>query len=166
MLEHRMSPAAGQSGAPVIMKFQCYDMGLVPDAVIATHCSGGPCNNHACVISGPYGNDYMTLLGGLSKNGSPFITLWNSAFEDFPRGILIVILVGFQGRMWRGRSSKGTNRPDPVWGNSPGAASYLAVPRPPSQQDGPLQLSSPQQGEQDEEAVWLRRGLVAVDSAI
>lgn len=46
----------------------------MPDVVIGTHCYGGSGKNSASVIGGQYGNDYKTLMDGLQKNGSLYIT--------------------------------------------------------------------------------------------
>ncbi|KAJ4383086.1 hypothetical protein N0V85_008531 [Neurospora sp. IMI 360204] len=73
MLEYRISTAGGQSGAPVL-KFKLRSAQIVPDVVIGTHCYGGSGKNSASVIRGQYGNDYKTLMDGLQKNGSLYIT--------------------------------------------------------------------------------------------
>ncbi|KAJ4411751.1 hypothetical protein N0V85_003768 [Neurospora sp. IMI 360204] len=72
MLEHRMSTAAGESGAPII-QFGFENMSLVPEAVIGTHCLGAKDSNYGSVIGPPFGNDFTTLLSGLSQNGSPLV---------------------------------------------------------------------------------------------
>ncbi|KAK4164694.1 trypsin-like cysteine/serine peptidase domain-containing protein [Cladorrhinum sp. PSN259] len=65
MLQYRISTFKGQSGAPVISKWDA-----APDkgqgVVIGTHCYGGDSRNSASVIGGAYGVNYQFFLSALN----------------------------------------------------------------------------------------------------
>ncbi|VBB81500.1 Putative protein of unknown function [Podospora comata] len=66
MLQYRISTFKGQSGAPVIRKWDAApDKGQL--VVIGTHCYGGEARNSASVIGGEYGNNYNFFLAALEQ---------------------------------------------------------------------------------------------------
>ncbi|KAK4195717.1 hypothetical protein QBC40DRAFT_300960 [Triangularia verruculosa] len=66
MLQYRISTFKGQSGAPVIRKWDAApDKGQL--VVIGTHCYGGEARNSASVIGGEYGNNYNFFISALEQ---------------------------------------------------------------------------------------------------